>query len=291
MTDPLTVAAAFAVFLVAGGVKGLVGFGLPAVSLALLTLALDLTTAMVLVLVPSLLTNVWQAAAGGNGRAILGRIWPFLAMATATVWLGALALVRVDVAWLSGLLGVLLVTYSALDLGGVRFALSARQEVWAGPMLGAVNGVLTGMTGTFLVPGILFLQAIGMSRDMLVQALGMLFIPVHRGPRHGAVRQRPAARLPRLPFRRRPGSGDHRHGLSGNASANACPRKGFAVYSSSPCCCWARTSSSARGGPWRNRQTTRSDFTEERRKIFIVVIVEPRAPGCHPRVEAGILIW
>ena len=71
MTDPLTVAAVFAVFLVAGGVKGLVGFGLPAVSLALLTLALDLTTAMVLVLVPSFVTNVWQAAAGGNGRAIV----------------------------------------------------------------------------------------------------------------------------------------------------------------------------------------------------------------------------
>lgn len=175
MTDPLTVAAVFAVFLVAGGVKGLVGFGLPAISLALLTLALDLTTAMVLMLAPSFVTNVWQAAAGGNGRAIVGRIWPFLVMATATVWLGALVLVRVDVAWLSGLLGLLLVTYSTLNLGGARFALSARQEVWAGPALGAVNGVLTGMTGTFLVPGVLFLQGIGLSRDALVQALGMLF--------------------------------------------------------------------------------------------------------------------
>lgn len=175
MTDPLTAAAVFAVFLVAGGVKGLVGFGLPAISLALLTLALDLTTAMVLVLVPSLVTNVWQAAAGGNGRAIVGRIWPFLAMATATVWLGALVLVRVDAAWLSGLLGLVLVTYSTLNLGGARFALSARQEVWAGPALGVVNGLLTGMTGTFMMPGVLFLQAIGLSRDVLVQALGMLF--------------------------------------------------------------------------------------------------------------------
>ena len=175
MTDPLTVAAVFAVFLVAGGIKGLVGFGLPTVSLALLTMALDLTTAMVLLLAPSFATNVWQALAGGNGRAIVTRIWPFLAMATATVWLGALVLVRVHVAWLSGLLGLLLVTYSALNLGGVRFALSARQEAWAGPVLGAVNGVLTGMTGTFVFPGVLFLQAIGLSRDMLVQAMGMIF--------------------------------------------------------------------------------------------------------------------
>ena len=86
-----------------------------------------------------------------------------------------LVLARVDVAWLSGLLGVLLVLYAAVNLGGARIALSARQEAWAGPALGAVNGVLTGMTGSFMVPGVPFLQAIGLPRDMLVQALGMLF--------------------------------------------------------------------------------------------------------------------
>jgi uncharacterized membrane protein YfcA len=42
-------------------------------------------------------------------------------------------------------------------------------------LLGAVNGILTGMTGSFVVPGVLFLQAIGLSRDQLIQAMGMLF--------------------------------------------------------------------------------------------------------------------
>ena len=175
MNEPLTMAAVFAVFLVAGGVKGVVGFGLPTVSLGLLTAALDLTTAMVLLLAPSFVTNIWQALAGGNGGAILRRLWPFLVMATATVWLGGLVLARVDVAWLSGLLGVLFVVHAALNLGGAGIALSARQEAWAGPALGAVNGLFTGMTGTFGVPGMLFLQAIGLPRDMLVQAMGILF--------------------------------------------------------------------------------------------------------------------
>jgi uncharacterized membrane protein YfcA len=31
------------------------------------------------------------------------------------------------------------------------------------------------MTGSFVVPGVLFLQAIGLSRDRLIQAMGMLF--------------------------------------------------------------------------------------------------------------------
>ena len=175
MPDPLTAAIIFAVFLIAGCVKGLVGLGLPTVSLGLLTAALDLTTAMVLLLVPSFVTNVWQAAVGGNGRAILSRIWPFLAMATVTVWIGALALVRVDLAWLSALLGLLLVTHAVLNLAGVRITLTPVQETWASPLIGAVNGVLTGMTGSFGMPGVLYLQAIGLTRDMLVQAMGMLF--------------------------------------------------------------------------------------------------------------------
>lgn len=175
MPDPLTAVIIFAVFLLAGGVKGLVGFGLPTVSLGLLTAAFDLTTAMVLLLAPSFVTNVWQAAVGGHGRAILARLWPFLVMATVTVWIGALVLARVGVAWLSALLGLLLVVYSVLNLAGVRIALAPGQETWAGPLVGAVNGVVTGMTGSFVVPGVLYLQAIGLARDMLVQAMGIFF--------------------------------------------------------------------------------------------------------------------
>ena len=175
MPDPLTAAIIFAVFLLAGGIKGLVGFGLPTVSLGLLTVAFDLTSAMMLLLVPSFVTNVWQATVGGNGRAILSRLWPFLAISTLTVWIGALVLVRVDVHWLSALLGLLLVIYAGLNLAGVRIALTRGLENWAGPLIGAVNGVLTGMTGSFVVPGVLYLQAIGLTRDSLVQAMGIFF--------------------------------------------------------------------------------------------------------------------
>ncbi len=94
MSDPWTLTAIAATFLLAGTVKGIIGLGLPTVSLGLLAAVLDLTTAMALMVVPSLVTNVWQASAGGGGRAIVRRIWPFLLMATVTVWLGAAALRR-----------------------------------------------------------------------------------------------------------------------------------------------------------------------------------------------------
>jgi len=175
MYDAPMVLAIGGTFLLAGTVKGVIGLGLPTITLALLTVATDLTTAMALLLVPSFVTNLWQAVVGGNGRAILRRTWLLLLMATATVWLGAMALTRVDVVLLSALLGVLLVVYAALNLTSFRLAIAPRHEAWAGPLVGTANGILTGMTGSFVVPGVLFLQAIGLPRDMLVQAMGVLF--------------------------------------------------------------------------------------------------------------------
>lgn len=163
-------------FLLAGMVKGVIGLGLPAVSLAVLTIAFDLPSAMALLLVPSLVTNLWQALAGGHGKAILLRLWPFLVPATATVWIGAQALTRMDLSLLTALLGVLLATYSMANLGGFQLAIPARHETWVGTLVGVANGVLTGMTGSSVVPGVMFLQAIGLSRDMFVQAMGILFV-------------------------------------------------------------------------------------------------------------------
>lgn len=175
MFDPAVLAIVLATFVLAGTVKGVIGLGLPTVSLALLTVALDLPSAMALLLLPSFVTNVWQGAVGGHGRAIIKRLWPFLTLATVMVWFGGLALSRVDLSILSALLGALITAYAVISLAGIRLSISPSHERWAGPAFGTVNGILTGMTGSFVVPGVMFLQAIGLSRDALIQAMGMLF--------------------------------------------------------------------------------------------------------------------
>lgn len=164
-----------ATFLLAGLVKGVIGLGLPTVSLAILTVALDLPTAMALLLVPSFVTNLWQALVGGDSRLVLRRTWPFLLLATVTVWFGAQTLKFVQLPTLAALLGILLVAYAGASLSGVRYTISEPQAKWAGPLLGLVNGILTGMTGSFVVPGVMYLQALGFTRDALIQAMGMLF--------------------------------------------------------------------------------------------------------------------
>jgi len=175
MLDPTTLSIVAATFLIAGSVKGIIGLGLPTVSLALLTVAMGLPEAMNLLLIPSFVTNVWQAFVGGHTKEVIKRIWPFLLAATVTIWFGANALTRVDLSLLSALLGLLLIAYAALNLSGFKLTIKEHREGWAGPAIGAINGILTGMTGSFVVPGVMFLQALGLSRDALIQAMGMLF--------------------------------------------------------------------------------------------------------------------
>ncbi|MCK1818506.1 sulfite exporter TauE/SafE family protein [Streptomyces sp. XM83C] len=163
-------------FFVGGLVKGLTGLGLPPVVLGILTAAVGIQPAKALILVPTFLTNVVQASSGGHGREVVRITWPFLLAATAFTVSGAFTLgwFRTDV--MSALLGLGLTVYGLLGLFRLRVDISGR--TWhhpVGVLFGATNGFLTGMTGSSAVPGVFYLQSLGLTRDQLVQAMGILF--------------------------------------------------------------------------------------------------------------------
>lgn len=163
------------IFLLAGTIKGVVGFGLPTVCLALFVLTTGLFEAMALLLWPSFATNVVQALQGGQFLYLLKRLRALLVPALLFIFAGALAIGRVDPALLAGLLGILIVAYAAVTLSGFRPSWSARRDTPFALAAGALNGIFTGMTGSFVVPGVLYLNTLGLTRDQLVQAMGILF--------------------------------------------------------------------------------------------------------------------
>ncbi|MFC2990984.1 sulfite exporter TauE/SafE family protein [Halomonas tibetensis] len=162
-------------FLLAGIVKGVIGMGMPTVSLALLTATVGLQPAMALLLVPTVVTNIWQALVGGQLLAIIRRLWPFLLASIVTVWPGVMVLARVDARWLAMLLGILIITYALTNLLLARLVLTVRHERRAGVMSGLANGLLTGMTGSSVFPGVAYLQSLGLPKESLVQSMGILF--------------------------------------------------------------------------------------------------------------------
>ncbi|MFT7556914.1 MAG: putative membrane protein YfcA, partial [Planctomycetota bacterium] len=162
-------------FLAAGLVKGVIGLGLPTISLAILALSFDLGEAMALLLVPSLLTNFLQAASGGEFVALCKRLWLFMLAATVSVFFGAGLFSHFALDDLMFLLGTVLMLHALISFANPRLTFTQQNPRLLGPVFGSVNGVLTGMTGSFVVPGVIYLQSIGMNRDQLVQAMGILF--------------------------------------------------------------------------------------------------------------------
>ena len=163
-------------FLIAGAAKGITGFGIQVVALSVLTIALDLVTAMAVLLAPATATNIWQAMVGGYAGQLISRLWPFFVAVTLAVLIGAMALTRIDLLLLTAFLGLVMIAYSSASLLGINFRVPPEFETWLGPAVGAVNGIITGMTGSSVVPGTMYLQALDLPRDMLVQSMGMLYL-------------------------------------------------------------------------------------------------------------------
>src|SRR6476469_9716212 len=144
MFEPLLILIA-AAFLLAGFVKGVIGLGLPTVSMGLLAVTMQPSRALAIVIVPAIITNIWQTFVGPYAR--YGTI----------------------------VLGVLLVIYAIIGLITFSFKVAPANEGWIGGIVGLITGVVSAATGVQVIPSMPFMQAIGMEKDELVQALGVFF--------------------------------------------------------------------------------------------------------------------
>lgn len=168
------VAAAF-VFVLAGFVKGVTGLGLPTVAIGLLSLMMPPAEAAALIVVPTLVTNVWQLAAGPSFLGLLRRLAVMMAAICIGTWLAGGGLIADGSGRASGWLGAILAAYAVTGLLKLRFRVPACAEPWLSPAIGAVTGVVTAATGVLTIPAVPYLQALGLARDDLVQALGLSF--------------------------------------------------------------------------------------------------------------------
>jgi len=165
-----------AAFMLAGFVKGLIGLGLPTVSIGLLGLWMTPAEGAAIVLLPAIITNVWQCTHGGGFDVLLRRMAPLLIGIIIGTFLGAVYLPSADSGDATTLLGAVLALYAALGLSRIHFSVSPRLESWLSPVMGLANGALTATTGVFAIPNVPYIHSLHFDRDKLVQALGLSFI-------------------------------------------------------------------------------------------------------------------
>jgi uncharacterized membrane protein YfcA len=172
---PLDLALIALVFVLAGLVKGVVGLGLPTVAVGLLGMMMAPREAAALLVVPSLVTNVWQLAAGPAAGALARRLWPMLGGIAAGTLIGGMLLPASGSADAVAALGGALMMYAAAGLASFTLHVPPSGERAASPVVGLVTGAVTAATGVFVIPAVPYLQGLRLERDMLIQALGLAF--------------------------------------------------------------------------------------------------------------------
>ncbi|TWI57430.1 hypothetical protein IQ22_00646 [Pseudomonas duriflava] len=166
---------AFIVFLGAGLVKGVLGMGLPTVALGLLALCMPPAEAAALLLIPSLVTNLWQLWDGPALGALLRRFWPMMVSLILGTLITTRWLADAGSGWIPALLGLILMLYGGMGLMSIRWFVAPRQEGSLSILVGFLTGLVTGATGVFVVPAVPYFQALGLGKEALIQTLGLSF--------------------------------------------------------------------------------------------------------------------
>ena len=164
------------IFFGAGVVKGVLGMGLPTVAIGLLGLVMPVASAASLLTLPSLVTNAWQTVSGGGLARTARRLWPMQLGIAVGVALAAPLFPDLQESSGRRVLGACLAAYGVVGLMGWQ----PKQPggTWDKPLAlltGITTGLITGVTGVFVLPAVLYLQSLDLRKQEMAQALGLSF--------------------------------------------------------------------------------------------------------------------
>jgi uncharacterized membrane protein YfcA len=163
------------VFILAGFVKGVIGLGLPTISMGLLAMGLPPLHAAAILILPSFVTNLWQMFAGPALSVVIRRLWPMMLAVCFGTWIGVGSMTGAHARFGTALLGIALSIYAMTGLAAFRLSIPKEWESVFSPAVGATTGLITSATGVFVIPAVPYLQALGFEKEELIQALGLSF--------------------------------------------------------------------------------------------------------------------
>ena len=172
---PIILACAIALLL-SGLVKGILALGLPLVGMPLLTLVVELPTAIAILMVPLVLSNLIQAIEGRGTLAMLKRFWPVIICLIGGTFVGTALFAALDRQVLLLTVGVLAIVLSTFSILQPHVTIPRRMESWIGPPIGLVSGVIGGMSTLFGPLLAVYVVGLKLPRDDFVKAISILYL-------------------------------------------------------------------------------------------------------------------
>ena len=164
-----------AVVLAAGFIKGAIGFGFPSLATPLLSLVVDVKTAVVVLILPNIVMDGIQFARRGAPLATLRRLGTLLLSGGVGIVLGTRVLTLLSPRTATLVLGVFVLIFVALSVTGLAPKIPPHWEPWLSPPAGFAAGVIGGVTNSPATALVLYFHGIGLAKHDFISSIAFTF--------------------------------------------------------------------------------------------------------------------
>jgi len=167
---------ALLVYFLAGIIKGTLGIGFPTAAVSLLAQVSDARTAITVVIMPMLFTNIWQVIRGRKFLSVIRQMWLLLSIMLIFIIVFAQlsSMVRVDV--LAAVLGGIVALYALHSLYAQPLELPPAMDKPAQIVAGVSAGIMGGMVSVWAPPILIYMQTLKLPKDQFVATVGVVLL-------------------------------------------------------------------------------------------------------------------
>ena len=176
-SDPVTLLlTALLIYFIAGVIKGTLGIGFPTTAVSLMAQFTDARTAITLVIMPMLITNLWQVWRSGQFISVIRQIrWLLITMLVfITVFSQLSSLVAVDL--LAGILGLIVALYALHSLFAKPLILDPVYDKPVQFIVGITSGIMGGLVSVWAPPILIYLNARQLPKEQFVATAGVILL-------------------------------------------------------------------------------------------------------------------
>jgi len=161
----------------AGFIHGVFGIGFPMIATPLLALILDVQSAVLITLFPTIAVNMVSIYQGGEWRSSIGRFWPLALFAAIGSMLGANMLVAFDPSPFRLLLAAIILLYLALPwMKRLRLDWVANHMYFSMLGFGLIAGMFGGSVNVMVPILMIFTLELGLARTAMIQTFNLCFL-------------------------------------------------------------------------------------------------------------------
>lgn len=162
--------------LLAAFVKGTSGLGFPLIATPMVSLLLDIRTAITILIIPNIIMDIAQSLRGSFPKAMFLRFKWLLLLTVAGVFLGTKLLVTLPIWVLNLTLGLMVLVFVASNCFRFHLEISPRMEGLLSPLAGLVGGFLNGMTNAAGPALAIYLYSLKLAKTEFVKSIATIFI-------------------------------------------------------------------------------------------------------------------